>query len=430
MRSAERPLRVAVFTSKYPARVASFFERDLRGLIDAGVEVEVFSIYPLDEELWRFCRVWLDEARLPRRRLHHLGAFEAVMRLAAWRPHGWRRFARDTLAVTAAAARFGPVPLAKTAYVLPKAWAWALAHGDRFDHVLAYWGNYAGTCAYAFHRLLGRPIPFSIWLHAGTDLYYQPIFLREKLAYADNVFTCCEFNRDFLQQAHGADQPSLAAKIHVCYHGLDLATFPFTPDGRHPRRVLAVGRLVSDKGFDYLLRAAHLLLARGIELEVEIVGDGEERRRLEGLARTLNIADRVRFPGWLSFEGVRRAMQEATMLVHPSEGLGDALPNVVGEAMALGAPVVATSVAGLVEALDHGRGGILVPSRDPPALAEAVETLLFDGDRRRALALAGRLWVEKHLDGPRNGEHLARVLRGTAHRGHRQRAALGPHVPC
>src|SRR5437762_4829138 len=48
------------------------------------------------------------------------------------------------------------------------------------SHVLAYWGNYAGTCAYLFHRLIDRPIPFSLWLHAGTDLYYKPIYLEQK----------------------------------------------------------------------------------------------------------------------------------------------------------------------------------------------------------------------------------------------------------
>src|ERR1041384_7749558 len=174
-------MRLAVFTSKYPARVATFFERDMRALIDAGIEIDVYAIYPLDAEMWKYRLDILDERRLPADRVHHLGLPGALRRAAPMVRSHPRALLRDAAAILPAAARFGAVPLAKTAYVLPKASAWAAAAGDRYDHVLAYWGNYAGTCAYVFHRLLGRPIPFSIWLHAGTDLYHRPVFLREKL---------------------------------------------------------------------------------------------------------------------------------------------------------------------------------------------------------------------------------------------------------
>src|SRR3954471_5906738 len=151
-------MKLAVFTANYPARVASFFERDMRGLIDAGVEIDVFAIRPLDASLWKLTTGLLGPQRLPRGRVHHLGIVESlresVGRVGAL---GWRDAAR----ILPSAARFGLVPLAKTAYALPKAWAWASQHGGRYDHILAYWGNYAGTCAYVFHRLVGRPIPFS-----------------------------------------------------------------------------------------------------------------------------------------------------------------------------------------------------------------------------------------------------------------------------
>ena len=64
-------MRLAVFTSKYPARVSTFFERDMRTLIAAGVELEIFPIYPLDASLWRYGLDILSEAILPRARVHH-----------------------------------------------------------------------------------------------------------------------------------------------------------------------------------------------------------------------------------------------------------------------------------------------------------------------------------------------------------------------
>jgi glycosyltransferase involved in cell wall biosynthesis len=319
--------------------------------------------------------------------------------------------ARDASASLTSAARYGFMPFAKTAYALPKAWAWAAdPDASRFDHVLGYWGNYAGTCAYAFHRLLGRAVPFSIWLHAGTDLYRTPVFMRQKLAYADNVITCCDFNREYILQEYAAHLPGLAHKVHVCHHGLDLGGFPFELEGRTPLRVVAVGRLASRKGFDHLLRAAQLLRARAVDVTVELVGDGDQRGELERLAAELGIAERVRFRGWLPFPDARRVMSEATLLVHPSTGLGDGLPNVVREAMALGTPVIASRVAGIPDALADGCG-VLVEPCNPVELSNAIEELLVDAGERRAIAIRARQRVEEQYDLWRNGARLARLLR-------------------
>ena len=405
-------MRLAVFTSTYPARVATFFERDMRALIEAGVTLEVFAVAPLDPSLWHYRLDLLNEDVLPRRRVHHLGIAQSLRAVASRQPpRVVARFARDTAAVSASAARFGLGPLAKSVYVFPKAWAWAAQHADRFDHVLAYWGNYAGTCAYLFHRLIERPIPFSIWLHAGTDLYRTPVYLREKLRYADAIITCCEFNRGFLAERYPVAAEPIVPKVFVSYHGLDLATFPYRPDGRPPRKVLAVGRFAPAKGFDHLLRATAALCARGTPIELELVGDGPERGALVALAHQLGLAERVRFRGWLPFTEVRDAMSAATVLVHPSDGLGDGLPNVLREAMAVGTPVIASHVAGIPEALDSGRCGVLVPPGDEPALAEAIAGLLADPGRRRDFAARGRQRTERLFDTWHNGSRLAEHLR-------------------
>jgi glycosyltransferase involved in cell wall biosynthesis len=155
---------------------------------------------------------------------------------------------------------------------------------------------------------------------------------------------------------------------------------------------------------------------RGVALELELVGDGPEANALRALARTLGIADRVRFRGWVPFADAQAAMQGATVLVHPSAELGDGLPNVLREAMALGTPVIASNVAGIPEALDAGRAGVLVPPQDVPALADAIARLLGDAAQRRRLAEAGRRRTEDMFDLWRNGARLAQVLT-TARRG-------------
>jgi glycosyltransferase involved in cell wall biosynthesis len=417
MVSASPPLRLAVFTSTYPARVATFFERDMRALLEAGVELDIFAVAPFDASRSQYRLELLGDDVLPPERVHHLRLIESVRHARPWPVQKAVTFLGDVAAVSMAAARFGPVPLAKSAYVFPKAWAWAARCADRYDHVLAYWGNYAGTCAYLFHRLLERPIPFSIWLHAGTDLYHSPVYLREKLRYADAIITCCEFNRRYLREQYPDDAGAIGPKVYVSYHGLDLSTFPYRPDGRPPRTVLAVGRLVPEKGFDHLLRAAGALRARGAPIELEIVGDGPEQAPLTALARELGIADRVHFRGWLPFAAVRQVMSEVTVLVHPSDGLGDGLPNVLREAMAVGTPVIASRVAGIPEALDEGRCGVLVPPGDVTALTDALAALLADDARRRSFAARGRERTEALFDMWRNGSRLAEHLRTTRRNG-------------
>jgi len=406
-------MRVAIFTSQFPGRVNTFFARDVRSLLEAGFDIDIFSIYPLDPTLWRYVPDCLGEDVLPRNKIHHI-SFKQILRSANLiPPQKCGTFFRDVGAISASAARFGVEPLAKSMYVFVKALAWARQFPHDFDCVLAYWGNYAATCAYLFNRLIARPVPFSIFLHAGTDLYRKRVFLRQKLLYADNIIVVCEFNRKFIQEHYPDIFSSIAHKIHLHHLGLDLAQFAYEPDGRQAQIVLGVGGLVRNKGFRYLLTATHELIKQGIRIEVELVGDGDERDSLERLAKKLEISDRVKFLGWLPPNQVQDTMKKATILVHPSIGLGDAVPTVIKEAMALGTPVVASNVAGIPELLDGGRCGKLVPPQDSHALADAIKILLANPRIRRTYADVARRYAEEQFDVSRNGLHLARILRST-----------------
>ena len=114
-------MRLAVFTSKYPARIATFFERDMRALVDAGIEIEVFSVYPKDPIAHR--RELLGEDRLPADRLHHLTLGNGCRRGSRTVRHWPGRAIADAARILRSAAGYGIIPAAKTAYVIPKAWA-------------------------------------------------------------------------------------------------------------------------------------------------------------------------------------------------------------------------------------------------------------------------------------------------------------------
>ena len=405
-------MKLAVFTNRFPGKVCTFFSRDMRALIEAGIEIDVFPIYPHEAHYWRYVPDILNEHVLPRNRVHHFtprqvwtGAAELI------RSARGARFLRDSAVIAAQSLASGPAPLAKSLYVMPLAWAWARHFAHDYDHILGYWGNYAATCAYLAHRLSGRPIPYSLYLHAGADLFLNQIFLREKLLYADRIVTECEYNRGFMREHFPDIFDRIAPKIQVNLMGMDLEKFPFSLNHRDARRVVAVGRLHHAKGYDFLLRAVAELRRRGVDLELELVGDGEERAALMSLAAQLGITDRVLFRGWVVFDEVRQAMSRGSVFVHPSSDVGDAKPNVIQEAIALGIPVVASSVAGIPELLDYGRCGVLVPPRDVQRLADAIAGLLGDPVRRVQLAEHGRRHAEATLDLWRNGRRLADHLR-------------------
>jgi hypothetical protein len=173
-------LRLAVFTHHFPSRFGStYFARDMRALLEAGCDMDVFAFYPGQPELWRDVPDILSE-KILRGKVHHIGLAKSLACLRPWPGGKFGRFVRDTGAISLSAASYGAAPLLKSMYVFPKAWAWARDHLREYDHVLAYWGNYAGTCAYLFHRLLDRPVPFSTFLHA-IDLYQDQVYLRRNL---------------------------------------------------------------------------------------------------------------------------------------------------------------------------------------------------------------------------------------------------------
>jgi glycosyltransferase involved in cell wall biosynthesis len=165
--------------------------------------------------------------------------------------------------------------------------------------------------------------------------------------------------------------------------------------------VLTVARLHAQKGLPYLLRAASAIP----DAVFAIAGEGEEREALESLARSLGIAERVRFLGHR--RDVAALLAACDVFVLPS--LYEGLPLSVLEAMAAGAPVVATDIGGTNEALTNDDTGVLVPPADAAALARAIQALLADRERARRLAAAARQYVRRHHSAAAMADDVGRV---------------------
>ena len=190
-------------------------------------------------------------------------------------------------------------------------------------------------------------------------------------------------------------------KVSVVPCGVDVEHFTLAADAvgsefsiprRAVYRLVSVGRLVPRKGVSVVIEA----MSRLSDAELIIAGgDGpadvsseSERARLSVLAAHMGVAERVHFAGQVSRTEMPALLRSADVVVCAPwyEPFG----IVPLEAMACGVPVVGSAVGGLLDSVDDGRTGILVPPRDPVAIAKAVRSLLDDPVRRAAFGRAGR----------------------------------------
>jgi glycosyltransferase involved in cell wall biosynthesis len=169
--------------------------------------------------------------------------------------------------------------------------------------------------------------------------------------------------------------------VDVVHYGFDLNTF--TPGGaRHPTPMIGyLGRLKRYKSVDHLLEALPAVLRTVPDLRVRIVGDGDDRPRLEAVSARLGLQSVVEFTGFVPEATKVEILRSMWFGVMPSVKEGWGLT--VLEANACGTPVIASRVPGLKEAVLDGETGLLYPYGDRGALADAMLRMLTDGGLRR-----------------------------------------------
>ena len=200
-------------------------------------------------------------------------------------------------------------------------------------------------------------------------------------------------------------------RVEVIYPGVD-ATW-YAPDPGVPRApaptFLYVGRLKRYKGVDIALAAVARARRSRPDLRLDVAGQGDDRQRLEGVARRLGLGEAVRFLGFVSDEEKRRLLRRswAVVLASPKEGWG--ISNV--EAAACATPALASDSPGLRESVRHGETGFLVPHGDVPALAERMLALAQDPALVERLGRGARRFAEQL-----SWERAARATEAHLHR--------------
>lgn len=393
--------KIAYYLWRYPLLSETFVQREITALQKAGVPVMVVAdrsgeLAGLDENAQSLARnttylMPMNVARLGRA----LASF-SVARLAECaqfilsQRYQQQKSYRNDLKV-----------FLKAAYLA------GVLRDARVDHAHCPWSDVNALVLRVASRLAG--ISYSLEARAH-DLHRRSsaFAMREKFRDAAFIITNCRYNEQHLRTLLA---PSDWSKIHVIYEGLNLGQFqprPTRDRGPEGARLLTVARLIEQKGLLCLLKACKSLKDKGVPFRCEIVGGpevplyGAYHARIKAVHAELGLHDRVSFLGPQPFLQVLEAYKNADVFILPStiaeDGSRDVTPNVLMEAMAMGLPVITTSLSGIPEIVDHKQSGILIAPNDEHALAQAIVELIGDEELQQRLAANARRKVEEKFD--------------------------------
>ena len=357
-------VRIAYLINQYPAISHSFIRREILALEKLGFEITRIAIRGWNREL-------VDEQDIIERkrtryvlRAAAITLFVVVLSMLVKRPMRLIRALRMAHCMSRTSDRPLHVHLAYVAEAC-RIQPWLREIGA--EHLHAHFGTNSAEVAMLVH-ILGGP-PWSFTAH-GIESFDNPrlVNLAEKVLRCSFVVAVSSYGR---AQLYRSVDPRYWQKVHLVHCGVDPVFRAAPPDVQAlTKRLICVGRLSPEKGHLILLKAARQLAAQNIEFELVLAGDGEMRPQIEHQIAQWDLTDKVKIIGWVSGARVRDEILASRALVLPS--LGEGLPVVLMEAMALGRPVVTTFISGIPELVRSGIDGWLVPAADADALESAL----------------------------------------------------------
>ena len=266
-------------------------------------------------------------------------------------------------------------------------------------HAHDLWANLLGVPA---GRLARTPVIISSRRYLAALDWYTPWrsrIIRTIYRLSTHVIVNSASVRQFLVERDRL----LPEKIHVIYNGVDVDRFAGAQQDREgllgslrsgSKLIAVVANMYSRvKGHACLIEAAGIVCRAVPSAKFVLIGDGTERPKLEQQVREAGLEENFLFLGCRQDVPELLACCDLSVLASEAE----AMPNAVLESMAAGLPVVATRVGGTPEVIVDGVNGLLVPPRNPPALADAILRALQDADLARRLSRAAQARMRAHF---------------------------------
>lgn len=409
--------RVAYLVSQYPALSHTFIETEVEALRALGAEVHTFSVRRAGHMLSHRSRC---ESRRTVVLQNPLASSLALARLVSRSP-------RAILLGLSAALRSGPLSararLWQVFYLLEALVLWDWMRRRELRHVHVHFAN-SGADIARLAVILGAAVDgpdagwaWSLTMHGPTEFDDR---VRQDLPakYRAAAFIACI--SDFTRSQVMRDLPPAQwGKVRLVRMGVNAAQFlpARQREGRPSHevlQVLAVGRLVPEKGLPIMLSAVQALKSRGVPVRLLVAGGGQLFDELFDVVQRQGLVDQVELMGPVSPDLMPDLYRSADVFCLPS--FAEGLPVVLMEAMASELPVVSTAISGIPELVDDGVTGVVVPAGRADLIADALHRLAADGDLRRRLGLAAREAVQRDHDPAVNAAALLELLEECARR--------------
>jgi len=274
-----------------------------------------------------------------------------------------------------------------------------------FNLIHSQWIFPSGLLGLVLKYMINRPLIITIH-GAGIFLMKKYPFLRPFLKLTLKKADLIIFNSNHTKKETLRIYKELKNKI-VLHQGINLERFQNLKDKKVPRNelfkdnqvILSIGRLIERKGFKYLIIAMNHVKKTFPKAKLLIIGTGPEKNHLKAVAKGLHIQDDVIFLGQVKGEDIPHYLKKSTLFVLPAiidrNGDTEGLGIVLLEAMAAGIPVIGTKVGGIVDIIDNGKNGILVPEKRIKDFIYTINKLLSDEALREKFKKNGLKKVTK-----------------------------------
>lgn len=407
-------MHIVYIVSQYPTLRETFIAREIEQLVRLGCTISILALRPLTTK-GEVEGLRIDDVEVLRSPINLLAWLWAQLWLFVYSPIAFVSLWADLLRALTKPAR-----LHHLLYILlVTTWlARELRSRDTIPvHIRAHFLHSEAVSAMWISRILA--VSYSITGHVLSIRY--PRSLIDKVIHkAAFIVADIRIVYDLFVATRGTED------VYLIRNGLNLDDFPVRSlqnDLPDKPLILAAGAFNEPKGFHVLIEACAQLKAQGLPFRCNIIGEGPERARLEGLVKRLDPEGLVSLPGACSFRQLRAAYYEASIFVMPSVDSpvgSDGLPTVLIESMAIGVPVVATDKAGIPDLVQDRVTGLVAPPGDAKALARCLSELLSDKELRINLAREARKAVEAEFDIERSAQRLLCLVEK-----HRSNAVFG-----
>ncbi len=284
-----------------------------------------------------------------------------------------------------------------------------MAQEKKIDHLHAHFATYPAFVAMVISKLTG--ITFTFTAHAH-DIFLDKSLLKEKIEASAAVVTISEYNKKYLNDFYGQD---ISAKIRVIHCGIDLTEYSKNDKQicKKDNFIISVGRLITMKGFQFLINACAKMVGK-ITFNCVIIGEGPLRNELEKSINRLGLNKNFKLCGAMDNQQVKQMLKEAELFVLPSvwddKDGQDGIPVALMEAMALGVPVISSRISGIPELVIDQETGLLVDPKLQESFAKSMLTLLKNQELQTKFSRQGKDKIEQDFDIVKNAQMLLNLF--------------------